>query len=451
MKYKLIFICYVAFAVASLFLVGCLRPAPTGQVKHCHSDSNFQKIAEKTLDETWNTILKNNYDKNTKNGEWDKIFNKHQPLILKSTNNSELLASVNLMIEELGQSHIRLFPPMSRKEKKAIKVQQKTRKDSSALLTKKKDKRKKNRPADPGLRLCVADGKVLVLNVRKKSPADNAGIKMGDEIISIYGLKVDTSICTDSPWDAIIEKILSGNSGTVVSIKIRNRKGKIEHLKLKREQIPGSRWIRLGAMPKFSGKVEHKLLKDNIGYIFFSPCFPQQIVEMNRLIRHDFKDVKGVILDVRNNPGGMMLVPQGIAGWVSEKKLNFGKMIMRGMPLKLESYPQESAFTGPLAILMNKGTGTAAEVFAAGMQDNKRAELFGEKTSGKCLPSMFLILSTGFRLQTVFGEFIRFNGKTIETKGVIPNFSLPQKKEDLISGIDNVREAARKYLLKQKI
>lgn len=450
MKYKLIFISFVA----CLFLVGCLTPTPTGQVKHCHLGSDFQKIAEKTLAETWNNILNNNYDTNRKNGEWEKILHKNQPLILKSTSNTELLASINLMIEELEQSHIRLFPPMSRREKKAIEVQQKTRKyskDSSASLAKKRDKREKNQPADPGLRLCVADGKVLVLDVRKKSPADNARIKMGDEIISIYGLKVETSINTDSPWDAIIENMLAGNRGTIVSIKIRNRKGKIEHLKLKREQIPGSRWIRLGAMPKFSGKVEHKLLKDNIGYIFFSPCFPQQIVEMNRLIRHDFKDVKGLILDVRNNPGGMMLVPQGIAGWVSEKKLNFGKMIMRGMPLKLESYPQESAFTGPLAILMNKGTGSAAEVFAAGMQDNKRAELFGEKTSGKCLPSMFLILSTGFRLQTVFGKFIRFNGKPIEKKGVIPNFSLPQKKEDLISGIDSVREAARKYLLKQKI
>ncbi len=91
-------------------------------------------------------------------------------------------------------------------------------------------------------------------------------------------------------------------------------------------------------------------------------------------------------------------------------------------------------------------TGSAAEIFAAGMQDAKRAKIIGERTAGKCLPSIFIKLKTGFRLQTIAGNCTRANGEEIEIKGVTPNIKLKMKYKDLIQGKDSILEEARNVL-----
>jgi carboxyl-terminal processing protease len=97
-------------------------------------------------------------------------------------------------------------------------------------------------------------------------------------------------------------------------------------------------------------------------------------------------------------------------------------------------------------VLIDKNSYSSAEIFAAAMQDGKAAKLFGSTTSGKCLPSQFLKLKSGFRLQTIFGDYIRPNGKRIERLGVKPDCPVTLSAAELHSGIDNVVEKARKYL-----
>jgi len=424
--------------------------------KKTSSKDEFSITAEKTLDETWARIIKHNFSDNRVGKKWQNIYTNSRPVILKSRTPHELITSINQMINKLGQSHIHLMQPISRSAKKAIQLQSKTRENNSQSNKQEsasENKTKtldimKGKPADPGLRLCVADNKLCVLSVKKGSSSDVAGVKMGERISSIHGFKFDLTKHTDFPWDMMAEDMLTGTYNRKVPITIIDKQGVSKKIIIKRTSLAG-KWIRIGAMLKISGKVEYKILKGNIGYIFMTPCFPQQLIQMHRIIRKQLKNCRGLIIDVRNNPGGMMLIAQGMAGWLSDKELKMGTMKTQKFPLQLKSYPQKGAFKGPLAVLINRGTFSTAEVFAAGIKDNKRGKLFGETTGGKCLPSVFFVLSTGYRLQTVFGDFVRINGKRIEHNGVEPNISLLPKQKDLLSGIDTVSEAARKWLIKQ--
>jgi carboxyl-terminal processing protease len=442
----------------TLFFLLCIVCCPTVSGKEqSDSSQDFSIIAEKTLSETWTRIIKHNFSDSSTDKEWEKIYKEARPHILKSRSSRELINLINQMISRLGQSHIHLMPPMSRSEKKAIKVQLETRKSVPAsgkggtvTAAQKKDplSAMKGKPADPGLRLIAAGDKLCVLDVIEGSSAAAAGVKMGDVISSIHGFKFDLSKYSDTPWEMIAEGMLAGNYGTKVSVIILNKEGIPREIILERKCITGN-WIQLGAMPKIQGKVEYKILKGNIGYIFITPCFPRQVMRMHKIISNHLKECRGLIIDIRSNPGGMMLMAQGMAGWLSDKELEMGTMKTREYPLQMKSYPQKRGFRGPLAVLINKGTFSTAEVFAAGIKDNKRGRLFGETTGGKCLPSLFFVLSTGYRLQTVLGDFVRINGKRIERLGVVPDVSVHSKQEDLVSGIDTVCESARKWLMNQ--
>ena len=428
------------FAFVIVFL--CLNLNLFAKVEN----NDFSIIANKTLSETWSKIIKYNFSEDKTSSKWEKIYEDSKKGILKSKNPQELVFLINDMIQKLGQSHIHLLPPMSKKAQKAIQLQEQSRQDLSNK-DKNEHSENKGKAADIGLRLCVADGKLCVLDVEKNSSADQAGIKIGDVILAIQGLKIDVSQYSDFPWDLMAENLLLGNYNTKLSLSVLNSSGEEKNLSLKRDCVLGD-WVQFGALPKIAGKVQYQILKGNIGYIYITPCFPKQIIEMKEIILNKLNKCKGLIVDVRNNPGGIMMMAAGMAGWLTHKKVKFGKMKSQSFTLNLESTPQENAFSGPLAVLIDDGVFSTAEVFAAGIQDNNCGKLFGNKTGGKCLPSTFLCLSTGYRLQTVFGDYTRINNQAIEKLGVVPDVLVEDSSDKLATGIDVVKESARKWLMK---
>jgi carboxyl-terminal processing protease len=161
------------------------------------------------------------------------------------------------------------------------------------------------------------------------------------------------------------------------------------------------------------------------------------------------RNIKGLIVDMRGNIGGLLMYPPWLAAWCCPETVFFGKLIMHGTPLEPRSFPQSKCFKGPLAILIDQDSYSCAEIFAAGIQDGKFAKLFGTTTSGKCLPSVFLKLPSGFRLQTITGSILRVNGKQIEKIGVKPDSKVILNADCLRKGHDNVIEKARACLIKQ--
>ncbi len=389
----------------------------------------FKTKALQMFELVWKEVSK--YQKDSKEINLINIYSRYLQKIENCSSERQLISIINNMLKEFKQSHLALLPPENKEVTKALQISTNAKISSNSNI--------KDMPSDIGVRLCLTnDNKICVLKVAQNSSGYEVGIEVGDIIKRINNYKFNTNIKTRINWDAIAQGMLEGLENTKVTITIEKPNKKIKKLSVKMRST-GERWIQSGYMPKLLGKFYFEILKSNIGYIYFTPCFSQQIIQFQNAIKN-MPDIKGLIIDVRNNPGGMIMTPTAISGWLSDKEIKFGKMNSNGTILTLNSYPQQDAFTGPIAILTNPGTGSASEVFAAGMQDNKRAVIVGETTAGQCLPSIFLKLENNFRLQTVFGSLTRHNGEEIEQIGVIPNIKCQVKYSDLIKGKDTILE-----------
>jgi carboxyl-terminal processing protease len=420
----------------------CLPPIAMAGAEIAYKPDNapasFSKRATTVLDEVWANIKKNHFDRDFEKKYHAGIYNKYLPEIEKAGNDTRLAEILNRMVKEFGQSHIQALPPANEAEIMALRAAEKNAEE--APLNTQEDV-----PADIGIMPCIAEGKLCVLRTVKGSPGDAAGIKAGDCIISVNGLKLDPSVKSYIPWDTLTSFMLAGMPESKVSLVTANSNGIEKEYHLTRKPN-GFSWFKFGAMPRTYGAFYAEELPGNIGYVHLTAFFPEQISSFIKAVAGKLRNVRGLIIDMRNNVGGVIILPQWLAGWSCPQVIKMGKLQLKETALTPSSYPQRQCFKGPVALLINEGSASAAEIFAASMQDAKAAVLFGSTTSGKCLPSQFLRLPSGFRLQTIFGDYERENGKRVEHLGVTPDVPVSLKLSDLRNNIDTVRAAAAKYL-----
>ncbi len=405
-----------------------------------------QKRAEQVLTEVWNEVGNRHFNKDFKE-KYRNLYKKFEPVILKCRNDAELAKEINKLLHELGQSHIVLLPPVSDSFSKAMSSIRKN-------LTQNKQRRyhaRKNPPpdlpADTGITVSQSNNQICVIRVRKNSPADKAGINMGDVIQEINGIILRPERASYVGWPLIARALLAGQPDSEVTIKILNSKNVRRTVKLIR-QINGEKWFKFGILPRSYSDFYAAILPGNVGYVQFTAFTTPMLFRFRGAIVGKLSNVKALIIDMRGNIGGMLMYPPWLAAWCCAETVPFGKLIIKGTPLTPKSFPQAKCFKGPVAILIDNYSYSCAEVFPAGMQDAKKARIFGTTTSGKCLPSVFLKLPCGFRLQTVMGSIVRASGKKIEGIGVEPDEKVMLSIKSLRNGQDNVIEAARKYLLK---
>lgn len=424
----------------SLMIVFAAPRADAGNKQDKISDA-FSTYAVATLDEVWKNIRHGHFDRDFEKNYRDKIYNKYLPEIKKADNDVKLAETLNRMVKEFGQSHIQVLPPVNDLETMALRAAEKNVQPAPLNTP--------DVPADTGIIPCIAENWLSVLRTVKDSPADAAGIKPGDCIISVNGIKLDPSVKSYIPLDILTSFMLAGMPGSKVSLVTVNNSGTKKEYTLTRKPN-GFTWFKFGAIPRTYAAFYAEILPGNIGYVHLTAFYPEQITLFVKAMTGELKNVRGLIIDMRNNIGGIIILPQWLAGWSCPQVIKMGKLQLKEATLTPSSYPQPQCFKGPVIILINEGTASAAEIFAASMQDSKAALLFGTATSGKCLPSQFLRLTGGFRLQTIFGDYERENGQRIEHIGVIPDVPVSIKLSDLKNNIDTVRETAAKYL-RQKL
>ncbi len=424
------------------------------------SATPYAARAVKIFKATWQEICKRNFDTNLNKRLGKTVFSHYLQRVRRCRNDQELAKVINTMIkEELKQSHIVLLPPVDSSASRALHISRQHR-----PLTTTKAPHQKQRstikeaaksmpqgtaydaPADIGLIPTTVNGKLYVLQLRPGFPAAAAGIKCGDRILAIDGNELHPDRPAPISWSRIAALLLSGYPATQVTLTIETPQGKIKRFTLMR-RANGFKWFKLGVMPKMFADFEAKILPGNIGYIRFSAFFPETISRITRAVTHKLKNCDGLIIDLRDNVGGLILATQWLAGWLSNKPIPIGTLKIAGATLKPVSVPQRGAFHRPIAILVNQGSFSCAELFPAAMQDAGVAKVFGTHTLGKCLPSQFIQLPDGFRLQTVFGDHLRANGKRLEGVGLTPDKSVKVDLDQLRQGKDSVIEAARRYLI----
>src|SRR5690606_24135912 len=131
---------------------------------------------------------------------------------------------------------------------------------------------------------------------------------------------------------------------------------------------------------------------------------------------------RAFIIDLRGNPGGLAILAASMSGFfIEEPNTKLGTLYQRNLTLKLTVNPRLHTFKGKVAILVDGTSVSTSEIMAGGLQDLKRARIFGTTTAGAALPSMIERLPNGDLFQYAMANYISEGGKTLEGKGVVPD------------------------------
>ncbi len=259
------------------------------------------------------------------------------------------------------------------------------------------------------------DKKVKVVSTIGGSPAEESGIVSGDFILKVNG------ISSEELGLANTASKLRGESGTKVLVEISSESGEIREVDLERRSVD----LR---------PVRTKRLRDDshtIGYLRitqFSESVPRRVEEALQELKE--KEVEGLILDLRNNSGG--LVSSGIA--VADTLLSEMPIVetknRNGIKDAIISQ-KETSFDGPMVTLVNKGTASASEILAGSLQDNGRSILMGEQTYGKGLIQSLKSLGEDSGIAITVASYLTPKGNDIQGQGMTPEklLDLPDASE----------------------
>ena len=269
-----------------------------------------------------------------------------------------------------------------------------------------------------GIKITIRDNVLTVVSPLEDTPADKAGILSGDQII-----KIDDESTQNFSLDDTVSR-LRGIPGTSVRITVR-RGDELKEFVIKRATI------------KIQSVKRAMIIMDDIGYIRIAD-FQQYTAgdlekELRRLIK---KNMRSLILDLRNNPGGLLIS----AVRVSEKFLKKDDIIVSTQG---RIQQQNTVFKSgsirpyldlPMVILINGGSASASEIVAGSLKDNNRAVIIGEKTFGKGSVQTVIPLKDGSAVRLTTSLYLTPSGEIIHEKGIMPDLQVQyiryQPKED---------------------
>ena len=269
---------------------------------------------------------------------------------------------------------------------------------------------------------------LTVVSPIEDGPAYKVGIKPKDKVIEIDGAStynLTSEECT---------KRLKGKANTTVKVKVYREANKMtKTFELKRETIE----------LKY---VKSKMLDGGIGYLRLTQFGDNVYPDMRKALEDlQAKGMKGLILDLRSNPGGELGQSIKIASMFIEK----GKIVSTRQKKGEESvYSREGKYFGnfPMVVLINGGSASASEIVSGALKDHKRATLIGEKTFGKGSVQTLLPLPDGDGIKITIAKYYTPNGISIDGTGIEPDKKVEDKDYYLISDgfITNVDESQQK-------
>lgn len=280
-----------------------------------------------------------------------------------------------------------------------------------------------------GIEITMEGGLIKIISPIEGTPADKAGVQAGDYIVKINNKQVKGM----SLLDAV--KLMRGKVGTIIEITIR-RVDVDDELKFKitRDIIK---------IREVTSKVQ-----ENIGYLrvrAFNEQSHDQLLKQIQKIKN--KKLDGYILDLRNNPGG--LLSQAIK--ITETFLDGGEIVStRGRDkndIKIFNAKKGDKINNkPLIILINKGSASASEIVSGALKDHKRAIILGEKSFGKGSVQSIIPLKNGGGLRLTTAKYYLPSGISIHEKGVEPDITIKRDKENF--KINTKSDNQLKYAIK---
>lgn len=278
-----------------------------------------------------------------------------------------------------------------------------------------------------GIEITIKDGVLTIISPIEDTPAWQAGVKPGDVIV-----KIDGELTKDITLDEAVKKLRGDPETKVVITVFREEDRTVKDITITRGII------------KIKDIKRALILDDGIGYLKISEFRENTSKDLLKALAKLKKEgMKALILDVRNNPGGLL----DSAIDVSSTFIKDGKVIVstksRTEPEKVyESVHLRSKYTDiPLLVLINKGSASGSEILASALRDNGRAILLGETTFGKGSVQTIIPLSDTSALRLTTSKYYTPKGISIHEKGVEPDIKLDNdkvigKKEDVFQEIE---------------
>lgn len=270
-------------------------------------------------------------------------------------------------------------------------------------------------------------GKIQVLAPIKGSPAEKAGIQAGDLILTVDGVDYSADEMT------IASNKIKGEEGTTVTIEVL-RGTETKKYELKREKVKVN-------------QVEGKVLSNNIGYINFTSFdettaddFKAKFEELNK------QGIKSLIIDLRNNGGGIVDQALQIADYVADKDSVLLYEVDKNNKETVKKAKTDPIINMPIMILTNENTASASEILAGALKDLGKAKTVGTTTYGKGVIQQILKLSDGSGLKVTIEEYQTPNRNKIHKIGIAPDEEV--KLPDSVTNVLNVTESEDTQLQK---
>ncbi|MFW6021527.1 MAG: S41 family peptidase [Guyparkeria sp.] len=281
-----------------------------------------------------------------------------------------------------------------------------------------------------GIQVGMKDGVLTVIAPIDDTPAKEAGLEAGDKII-----RIDDELTQDMDLEEAVKR-MRGKPDTDIDLTIA-REG---------EKKPLEFTITRAIIKAES--VKHELLEADMGYIRVSQFQSRTVEQMHDALdalveENDDEALKGLVLDLRNNPGGVLEGSVEMAdAFLEEGQIVYTKGRVADAKMSFEASDGDRLDGAPIVVLVNGGSASASEIVAGALQDSGRALVIGEKTFGKGSVQSIMPLSDGGAIRLTTARYYTPSGRSIQAEGIEPDITVHQLKVSDIEEVFSISEAS---------
>lgn len=395
------------------------------------------RVQVESFEDVWRTVQATHFDLPASGVDWQEIYYRYRGEVGTLTDNDAFIRVVNSMLFELEQSHV------------LVASESMLRRRMPTLFS----------PGSIGLELRWLDGRAIVFRVKDGYPGHAAAIGPGAQLLEVDGIPVSTIRETAAGMPPYNERNkagglanylmghLDGESGTVVTLTYLDRDLQRRSITLTRMSRGDGRIIS-EAMPPVFVEFEAELLAENIGYVRFNH-FAEPAGRRFSEACDRMAETRGLIVDVRGNPGGYFTVLEAIAGKLIGVPLRLYEFRMRDSVIDRYSSAAENPYRKPVVILIDETSMSSSELFASSLQSINRATVIGSRSPGYLIGAQWKRLPNDLSFMYPVLLPVPSNGYIVEDNGVIPDIAVALDRKSLQRGSDPQLEAAIRYLLEK--
>ncbi len=381
-------LCSSLLALCLLF-GGCSSALTPHRAPASLSTSERTTLNLKIYDAAWQLVNDKYFDPQFRGVDWAAMRTKYRATAAAAMDEAQLYRVLDRLCAELKESHLTPLPPRRAQEIRT------------------------SRRMAVGMGWIPLEGRLVVTDLIPGGPAAAAGVQPGWVVLSCEGRPL-----TDAPP-------LPPQQGRTITFGFLDLKNEARAITFQPELL------------KVGQLLTHEL-PGGIRYLRFDKFDRESLRWLSRQLK-EHRDAPGVVLDLRENPGGYIYAANLAIGEFFDHRVPTGQFVRRsGRISEGHGLPFFSArYEGPLAVLTGPATGSAAEIFAHVMQHNRRGTVIGRRTAGAVIVSRTYPLPGGGKLQVPIQDYRGLDGLRLEGRGVTPNIGVrPLGFADLRKGRD---------------